>query len=85
MFEKEGKVVKVSAVGSVGEIYEHVVEGLASMEYRFEMNYFTSAQRFEAEEHSYILGCVCGARTRQTKVNNSGDIDGFKSEASLVC
>jgi len=31
MFEKEDKVIKVSAVGSVGEIYEHVVEGLASM------------------------------------------------------
>jgi UMP-CMP kinase len=31
MFEKEGKVVKVSAVGDVGEVYEDVVEGLASM------------------------------------------------------
>jgi adenylate kinase family enzyme len=31
MFEKDGKVVKISAVGDVGEVYEHVVEGLASM------------------------------------------------------
>jgi len=31
MFEKEDKVVKVSAVGEVGEIYERVVEGLAGM------------------------------------------------------
>ena len=31
MFEKEDKVIKVSAVGTVGEIYERVVEGLASM------------------------------------------------------
>jgi len=31
MFEKEDKVVKVSAVGDVGEIYERIVEGLAGM------------------------------------------------------
>src|ERR1700761_6758895 len=31
MFEKEGKVVKVSAEGRVEAVYEHVVEGLASM------------------------------------------------------
>jgi UMP-CMP kinase len=31
MFEKEDKVVKVSAVGDVGEVYERVVEGLAGM------------------------------------------------------
>ena len=31
MFEKEGKVVKVSAEDKVETVYEHVVEGLASM------------------------------------------------------
>jgi UMP-CMP kinase len=31
MFQKQDKVVKVSAVGDVGEIYEHIVEGLAGM------------------------------------------------------
>ena len=31
MFEKEGKVVKVEAVGEIGQIYEKVVEGLAGM------------------------------------------------------
>ena len=29
-FEKEGRVVKVSAVGTEQEVYEHVVEGLAA-------------------------------------------------------
>jgi UMP-CMP kinase len=31
MFEKEGKVVSVSAVGEVGQVYEKVAEGLAGM------------------------------------------------------
>jgi UMP-CMP kinase len=30
-FEKQGKVVKISAAGSIGEVYEGVVKGLGDM------------------------------------------------------